>query len=81
VRILTRDGRELGRGLTTVSSVELREIMGLASEEVRRRLGPVGDAVVHRDHLVLTVLDSPPSGPAGAEEAPPRRTAGDGGAP
>ena len=28
--------------------------MGLSSEEVRRQLGPVGDAVVHRDQLVLT---------------------------
>ena len=54
VRVLASDGRELGRGLSTLSSEELRRVMGLSSEEVRRQLGPVGDAVVHRDHLVLT---------------------------
>jgi glutamate 5-kinase len=64
VRILAGDGRELGRGLSTLSSSELRRIMGLSSEEVRRRLGAVGDAVgdavVHRDQLVLTLSDGPP---------------------
>jgi glutamate 5-kinase len=63
VRILAGDGRELGRGLSTLSSSELRRIMGLSSEEVRRRLGAVGDAVgdavVHRDQLVLTLSDGP----------------------
>ena len=54
VRLLASDGRELGRGLSTLSSEEVEAIMGMASDEVRRRLGPVGDAVVHRDHLVLT---------------------------
>ena len=58
VRVLASDGRELGRGLSTLSSEELRQIMGLSSEEVRRRLGAVGDAVVHRDQLVLTCLAS-----------------------
>ncbi|MBW4529330.1 MAG: glutamate 5-kinase [Aphanothece saxicola GSE-SYN-MK-01-06B] len=56
VRVLASDGRELGRGLSTLSSEELRRIMGLSSDEVRRQLGPVGDAVVHRDQLVLTCL-------------------------
>jgi glutamate 5-kinase len=45
VLVLASDGRELGRGLNTLSS-----------DEVRRRLGDVGDAVVHRDQLVLTFL-------------------------
>jgi glutamate 5-kinase len=54
VRVLSDDGRELGRGLSALSSEELRPILGLSSEEVRRRLGAVGDAVVHRDHFVLT---------------------------
>jgi glutamate 5-kinase len=54
VRLLASDGRELGRGLSTLSSEEVEAIMGMASDEVRRRLGPVGDAVVHRDQLVLT---------------------------
>jgi glutamate 5-kinase len=56
--VLASDGRELGRGLSTLSSEELRQIKGLSSEEVRRRLGTVGDAVVHRDQLVLTCLST-----------------------
>ena len=43
VRLLSTDGRELGRGLTTLSSGELRELMGRAGVEV-----------VHRDQLVIT---------------------------
>jgi len=57
VRILAVDGRELGRGLSSLSSTELRQIMGMSSGEVRRRLGAVGAAVVHRDRLVLTAAD------------------------
>ena len=56
VRILARDGRELGRGLCALSSEELAGILGLGSEEVRRRLGEVGKAVVHRDQLALMPL-------------------------
>jgi glutamate 5-kinase len=55
VRLLSSDGRELGRGLSALSSEELRRIVGLSSEEVRRQLGTEVDAVVHRDQLVLTV--------------------------
>ena len=43
VRLLSADGRELGRGLSTLSSGELRELMGRAGVEV-----------VHRDQLVIT---------------------------
>ena len=60
VRLVSLEGEELGRGLSTLSSEELRQIMGLSSEEMRRQLGPVGDAVVHRDQLVLTGLPSAP---------------------
>lgn len=60
VRVLSHDGRELGRGLSALSSEELRRILGLSSEEVRQRLGAVGDAVVHRDHFVLTGPATPP---------------------
>jgi glutamate 5-kinase len=62
VRLLSSDGRELGRGLCGLSSEELRGILGLSSEEMRRRLGNVDAAVVHRDELVLT-LPRPPSAP------------------
>ena len=63
VRVLSSDGRELGRGLSTLSSEEVRRIQGLGSDAVRRLLGPVGDAVIHRDQLVLT---GPPMVPPGA---------------
>jgi glutamate 5-kinase len=43
VRLLASDGRELGRGLASLSSTELRELMGNSGVEV-----------VHRDQLVLT---------------------------
>ena len=43
VRLLASDGRELGRGLATLSSGELRKLIGKAGVEV-----------VHRDQLVLT---------------------------
>ena len=56
VRLLSADGRELGRGLTALSSEELSQVIGLSSEAVKATLGPVGEAVVHRDHLVLTVV-------------------------
>ena len=53
VRILSPEGRELGRGLSSLSSDELHGLLALESEERRRRLGAVRDAVVHRDQLVL----------------------------
>ncbi|MFM7087142.1 MAG: glutamate 5-kinase [Cyanobium sp.] len=53
VRILAGDGREIGRGLCTLASEELQGILGLDSDQVKQRLGDVGDAVVHRDELVL----------------------------
>jgi glutamate 5-kinase len=70
VRILSSEGRELGRGICALSSDELRRIMGLSSQDVRRQLGVVGSAVVHRDQMVLTdpVADSSTSG--GSDEQP-----------
>ena len=58
VRLLSLDGRELGRGLCALSSEELRAVMGRSSAEVRQSYGPVGGAVVHRDHLVLTLASA-----------------------
>jgi len=54
VRLMGPEGREIGRGLSGLSSDEVRSILGLGREEIRRRLGEGGGAVVHRDHLVLT---------------------------
>ena len=54
MRIVGEGGEELGRGLSSLSSDELRRILGLGREEIRQRLGGDSDAVVHRDHFVLT---------------------------
>jgi glutamate 5-kinase len=56
VRVLASDGRELARGLTSFNSEELKVIIGLGSEAIRRQLGDVGDAVIHRDQLVLIAV-------------------------
>jgi glutamate 5-kinase len=53
VRLVSLEGREIGRGLCRWSSEEVRAILGLGREEIRRRLGENSGAVVHRDHLVL----------------------------
>ena len=63
VRLLSLDGRELGRGLTALGSDELAQVLGQSSEAVRQRLGAVGDAVVHRDQLVLTTSQATPEPP------------------
>ncbi|MEB3260441.1 MAG: glutamate 5-kinase [Cyanobacteriota bacterium] len=55
VRLVGLDGQEVGRGLCGFSSDELRGILGLPREEMRRRLGAADGVVVHRDHLVLTI--------------------------
>jgi glutamate 5-kinase len=56
VRLLSSDGRELGRGLAT-----------LGSEELRRLMGQAGVEVVHRDQMALTLSpqasDAPLPGP------------------
>ncbi len=53
VRMVSPDGREIGRGLCRLSSAEVRAILGLGREELGRRLGDSGRAVVHRDHMVV----------------------------
>jgi glutamate 5-kinase len=53
VRLLDSTGQELGRGLSLLSSEELRPLLGLSGPALRERLGGSGQVVVHRDHLVL----------------------------
>lgn len=55
VRIRTRDGREIARGIASFSSRDVEKVMGHKTGEVRRILdGYDGSAeVVHRDSLVL----------------------------
>jgi glutamate 5-kinase len=48
------DGRELARGLVAYSSEEIRRILGLSARKIPEVLGySNGDAVIHRDDLVL----------------------------
>lgn len=55
VRLLDPDGREFGRGLSSYHAAEATRIAGRRSAEVESILGySLGDAVVHRDDLVLT---------------------------
>jgi glutamate 5-kinase len=54
VRLLGASGQELGRGLSLLSSEELRPLLGLSGPALRERLGGSGPVVVHRDHLVLS---------------------------
>ncbi len=59
VRIVTRDGREIARGLTAYDAADSRRIMGHKSREIEALLGYRGrDEMIHRDDLV--VLDKVP---------------------
>ena len=56
IRILDTNGRELARGLSNYSSVEIERIRGKHTDEISSVLGyKTTDEVVHRDHLVLMV--------------------------
>lgn len=48
------EGKEIGRGLTNYSHLELAQILGRNSSEIEQILGYAGaETVVHRDNLVL----------------------------
>ncbi|WP_017327580.1 glutamate 5-kinase [Synechococcus sp. PCC 7336] len=52
-------GREIARGLSNYSAVELQRIRGKRSSEIEQILGYNGeDTVVHRDNLMLLELES-----------------------
>jgi glutamate 5-kinase len=54
VTIATEDGRIFARGMVSYSSSEIDRIKGLRSADIEKTLGyRNGDAVVHRDDLVL----------------------------
>ena len=53
VAIVDPQGREIARGLTTMSARDLRRVRGLRSDELRELLPQLDDEVVHRDRLVL----------------------------
>ncbi|MEZ5126708.1 MAG: glutamate 5-kinase [Thermoleophilia bacterium] len=53
VAIVGDDGREVARGITTMSARDVRRVCGMRSDEVRALNPLLGDEVVHRDSLVL----------------------------
>ena len=55
VRMVGPDGVEFARGLASYGASEVARIAGRRSNEVERILGfQMGDAVVHRNDLVVT---------------------------
>lgn len=58
VRLLGPDGQEFARGLVSYRASEAARIAGRKSGDVEQILGyKMGDAIVHRDDLVITVAD------------------------
>ncbi len=56
VNIVGPDGREIARGISNYKLDEVVRLAGARASEIEARLGHSnGGAVVHRDHLVLTV--------------------------
>jgi glutamate 5-kinase len=47
------DGSLIGRGIADYSAIELRQVKGLKTAEVRERLPHAADEVIHRDRFVL----------------------------
>ena len=55
VRVMTRNGREVARGLSAYSSTDARAIAGHKSGEIEAILGYRGrDEMIHRDDLVVS---------------------------
>ena len=55
VRLVGPDGEEFARGLVSYRSTEAASIAGRRSGEVEQILGyKMGDAIVHRNDLVIT---------------------------
>ncbi len=50
---VTGGGTVIGKGIVDYSAVELSEVIGLKSVEVRERLPHAADEVIHRDRFVL----------------------------
>jgi glutamate 5-kinase len=64
VRLVAPDGTEFARGLATYGADEASRLVGCRSADVEKILGyRMGDAIVHRDDLVLTH-----AGPESGEE-------------
>jgi glutamate 5-kinase len=60
ISILSPDGGEIARGLARYAMHEVARLAGARANEIAARIGHyAGDAVVHRDDLVLTVAAGP----------------------
>lgn len=58
VRLVGPDGQEFARGLVSYRASEVTSIAGKKSGDVEKILGyKMGDAIVHRNDLVITVAD------------------------
>jgi glutamate 5-kinase len=54
VSIFAVDGREIGRGLSRYGSLDVARLAGMKASEISSRVGHyAGDAIVHRDDLVV----------------------------
>lgn len=66
IRLVDPEGREFARGLSSYHAAEACRIAGRRSSEVEALLGySLGDAIVHRDDLVLTAE----SGEGGSDDS------------
>jgi glutamate 5-kinase len=75
VDLTSPDGTVVARGLVAYSSIELPDLMGHTTGELRAELGPGYDrVVVHRDDLVL--VRRRPRSAVRPREAPPAKAAG-----
>jgi glutamate 5-kinase len=62
VNIVGPDGREIARGISNYTLHEVVRLAGARASEIATRLGHShGDAVVHRDHLVVMVATHGPA--------------------
>ena len=56
ISILTAEGREIARGISSYNADEVRKIAGAKTQEIAERLGHKPyDEVVHRDNMVVLV--------------------------
>lgn len=59
VQVLDDTGQEIARGIVNYSSLELQKIKGVRSTQILEILGYQGeDTVIHRDNLVLTLINT-----------------------
>jgi glutamate 5-kinase len=50
---VAHEGRQVGKGISNYSAVELRRVRGLKSADVRELLPRASEEAVHRDYFVL----------------------------